>query len=395
MGRAEKGSAKALANKTKSKGLQKLKWFCQMCQKQCRDQNGFKCHLTSESHQRQLLLFAENQGSYLRQFSREFESNFLTILKNTFGGKRIRANDVYQELIKDKGHVHMNSTVWHTLTGFIHHLQESGKCKIDETEKGWFIQLIDQEEELRKQKLQNRAKQEKTDDERMEELLQRQMERDMEKATQELLKQLEPEELVRDEGSKPIVFNFTKPIIDVKTEVKREGVNDDIKEQKLKENRNEDHSRREKPSTSSNNRSQSTKRSALNQLKMEEERFKEKRNRKDHWIHKDIVVKVVTKQLGSKYYNCKGVVNKVLDKYGAEVELDSGDVIVLDQKHLETVIPKVGRDMLIVNGAYRGEIAVLEEILEKQYSVKLRIKQGIRNGRMVEVAYEDASKYVQ
>ncbi|KAF1605204.1 UNVERIFIED_CONTAM: DNA/RNA-binding protein KIN17, partial [Eudyptes robustus] len=394
MGRAEKGSAKALANKTKSKGLQKLKWFCQMCQKQCRDQNGFKCHLTSESHQRQLLLFAENQGSYLRQFSREFESNFLTILKNTFGGKRIRANDVYQELIKDKGHVHMNSTVWHTLTGFIHHLQESGKCKIDETEKGWFIQLIDQEEELRKQKLQNRAKQEKTDDERMEELLQRQMERDMEKATQELLKQLEPEELVRDEGSKPIVFNFTKPIIDVKTEVKREGVNDDIKEQKLKENRNEDHSRREKPSTSSNNRSQSTKRSALNQLKMEEERFKEKRNRKDHWIHKDIVVKVVTKQLGSKYYNCKGVVNKVLDKYGAEVELDSGDVIVLDQKHLETVIPKVGRDMLIVNGAYRGEIAVLEEILEKQYSVKLRIKQGIRNGRMVEVAYEDASKYV-
>lgn len=50
-----------------------------MCQKQCRDQNGFKCHLTSESHQRQLLLFAENQGSYLRQFSREFEGNFMHV----------------------------------------------------------------------------------------------------------------------------------------------------------------------------------------------------------------------------------------------------------------------------------------------------------------------------
>jgi hypothetical protein len=25
-----------------AKGLQKLRWYCQMCQKQCRDENGFK-----------------------------------------------------------------------------------------------------------------------------------------------------------------------------------------------------------------------------------------------------------------------------------------------------------------------------------------------------------------
>ncbi len=29
---------KAIANRIKSKGLQKLRWFCQMCQKQCRDE---------------------------------------------------------------------------------------------------------------------------------------------------------------------------------------------------------------------------------------------------------------------------------------------------------------------------------------------------------------------
>ena len=34
MGKAEAGTPKALANKMKSKGLQKLRWFCQMCQKQ-------------------------------------------------------------------------------------------------------------------------------------------------------------------------------------------------------------------------------------------------------------------------------------------------------------------------------------------------------------------------
>lgn len=52
-----------------------------MCSKQCRDQNGFKCHLMSESHQRQLLLFAENQSAYLKEFSRDFENNFMRVSK--------------------------------------------------------------------------------------------------------------------------------------------------------------------------------------------------------------------------------------------------------------------------------------------------------------------------
>ena len=39
MPKAEKGSAKDIANKMKAKGLQKLKFFCQMCNKQCRDEN--------------------------------------------------------------------------------------------------------------------------------------------------------------------------------------------------------------------------------------------------------------------------------------------------------------------------------------------------------------------
>lgn len=29
---------KAISNRIKSKGLQKLRWYCQMCQKQCRDE---------------------------------------------------------------------------------------------------------------------------------------------------------------------------------------------------------------------------------------------------------------------------------------------------------------------------------------------------------------------
>ena len=40
MGKEKAGflTPKAIANRIKAKGLQKLRWFCQMCQKQCRDE---------------------------------------------------------------------------------------------------------------------------------------------------------------------------------------------------------------------------------------------------------------------------------------------------------------------------------------------------------------------
>lgn len=40
MGKEKAGflTPKAIANRIKAKGLQKLRWYCQMCQKQCRDE---------------------------------------------------------------------------------------------------------------------------------------------------------------------------------------------------------------------------------------------------------------------------------------------------------------------------------------------------------------------
>ena len=32
---------KAISNRIKAKGLQKLRWYCQSCQKQCRDEVSF------------------------------------------------------------------------------------------------------------------------------------------------------------------------------------------------------------------------------------------------------------------------------------------------------------------------------------------------------------------
>jgi DNA/RNA-binding protein KIN17 len=72
---------KAIANRMKAKGLQKLRWYCQMCKKQCRDENGFKCHCMSEGHQRMMQVFAENPNSFTDDFSKQFEEGFMDILR--------------------------------------------------------------------------------------------------------------------------------------------------------------------------------------------------------------------------------------------------------------------------------------------------------------------------
>ncbi|KAK5982780.1 DNA/RNA-binding protein KIN17 [Trichostrongylus colubriformis] len=421
MGKHERGTPKDIANRIKSKGLQKLRWFCQMCQKQCRDQNGFKCHLTSESHQRQLLLVAENTNSFLRQFSKEFEANFMQILKTCFGTKRVRANEVYQEYIKDKGHVHMNSTVWHTLTGFVLYLGKSGKCKIDQNEKGWYIQYIDQEEVIRKAEEAKRMKAEKDDEERQQEMINAQVRRALEKQGEVF----EPQatELMRSDDSEKITLNLNldkKPTLEdlkrpvfsgvsifdqIKTK-KEEPVSDeerpsssrrdrsrerdekryrrdrDTKKERRSRSRSRSRSRdrererragssgKERPFSSSK-REEKPKKSALDEIREQQERFKEKKNRKDHWLHEGIIVKIITKALGNDYYKAKGVVKSLIDDYTASVKLDDGTLVKLDQAHVETVIPSVGREMKIVNGAYR-EMAI-EELVVKG-SLKLKKK---------------------
>lgn len=143
MPRAEVGTPKYLANAMKSKGLQRLRWYCQACQKQCRDENGFKCHTQSEPHLRQILLIGENAGQHISNFSMEFQHDFVQLLSRRFGTKRVLANRVYQDYIQDKNHIHMNATRWVTLSEFVKHLGRTGVARVDETEKGWFIAWID------------------------------------------------------------------------------------------------------------------------------------------------------------------------------------------------------------------------------------------------------------
>ncbi|KAF9645593.1 hypothetical protein BDM02DRAFT_3101115 [Thelephora ganbajun] len=88
---------------------------CQVCQKQCRDDNGFECHIQSESHLRQMLVVGENVDRHIAGFSGQLQHDFVQLLSRRFGTKRSRPTPFTKSSFQDKHHQHMNSTRWVTL----------------------------------------------------------------------------------------------------------------------------------------------------------------------------------------------------------------------------------------------------------------------------------------
>lgn len=188
MGKHEPMTAKAIANKIKAKGLQKIKYYCEMCKKQCRDDNGFKCHIMSESHQRQALIVSEDPDKFVNEFSKEFTEGFMYILRTRYRTKRILANTVFQEYIKERHHRHLNSTRWTSLTEFANWLGENGIVKVDSSERGVMVTYIDKDPEtIRRQELEAKRAQQAQDD---EERNQREIDKQRE-ATKKLLAELD------------------------------------------------------------------------------------------------------------------------------------------------------------------------------------------------------------
>lgn len=154
MSKHDAGSAKWLNAQMKGRGLSKLKFYCQMCEKQCRDANGFKCHLASDSHRRQMNVFLENPEKYVEEFSHQFEDQYMAALdsysREGVVDPWLVANEVYSAIVRERDHVHMNATKWANLTEFLEYLEVKGvvRKRIDANRKtGFEIQRIDLEKE--------------------------------------------------------------------------------------------------------------------------------------------------------------------------------------------------------------------------------------------------------
>ncbi|KAL5706161.1 DNA/RNA-binding protein kin17 [Ranunculus cassubicifolius] len=396
MGKNDFLTPKAIANRIKAKGLQKLRWYCQMCQKQCRDENGFKCHCMSESHQRQMEVFGQNPNRFVNTYSQEFEETFLEHMKRSHRFSRVAATVLYNEYIADRHHVHMNSTEWATLTEFVKYLGKQGKCKVEETPKGWFMTYIDRDSEtLFKERLKNkRLKSDVVEEERQERAIQKQIELASQTVPRQLVEGGDKSEQSLDVKLEPgskIAFalgSTVKPVAKENVGSSSTMVFGDAETDKDEKKR-----KRSGESKVGNGGG-----SILDSMMKEEEKVKERSNRKDYWLCEGIIVKVMSKALEEKgYYKQKGVVTKVVKKYAGEIKmLDSKHVLIIDQAELETVIPQIGGLVKIVNGAYRGENARLISVDIDNFCAKVQIEKGLYNGRVLQaVSYEDICKLAQ
>jgi len=328
-------SPKAISNRIKSKGLQKLRWYCEMCQKQCRDENGFKCHQTSDSHLRQMRIFAEDPSSVMSNFSTEFEEYFIETLSRRHGTKRVHVNIVYQEYIADKNHVHMNATRWTTLSNFCMYLGKAGIAAVDETEKGWYIAWINRDPAAlaRQAQLDKKRKHDLDDEERQR----RELQRRVRAAGGEAASSAAPEpsgDLRRDGGD----------LVKVKVGLSaapQDGAPAPARAPALA--RPIAFAQDSDESDSAEAAAPPQKKRALDSLMRvdAEARAKvaddEAAGRGASWLHAHIVVKVMNKQLaGGKYHKKKATVTEVVSDFIANVAMhDSGDSLQLDQDDLE------------------------------------------------------------
>lgn len=116
------------------------------------------------------------------------------------------------------------------------------------------------------------------------------------------------------------------------------------------------------------------------------------------WLKEGLMVKVTTRSLGDKYYKAKGVVQTVEeDGFVGKVKLKSpeevnGHIIRLDQEYLETVIPALGKEVLILWGKHKGKKAKIMKLHIEQYSIDVELD---GNKKIVEMLlYEQVCKYV-
>lgn len=449
MGKAERGSVKDIANRMKAKGLQKLKFYCQMCEKQCRDANGFKCHIQSESHMRQMKLFGENASGYLQRFSNEFEKVFLSNLKMRHGTKKVNANNVYQEMIADKEHIHMNATHWATLSDFVQYLGRTKKCIVEQNTSdamgGWTISYIERDAgKLARKEAQERRE---AADKRAEQALLERMKiqrieaaKAMERLNGGTSVKLEATSIQGNRtNTQPIKMGITSNTAKASkkhqqsaTDTTKAAFGDDDDSENdtfdekpktkasnvetiMNETRNrtatietDSTTKKRRPennnsaSASKNKRSKTSKSDNTESNRYDDDSRRSKK--KQGWLYRDIIVRVISEKLeGGKYFRKKAVVDRVLDDgFAAEVEMladkydKGGDILRLDQRDLETVMPKSGADrkskVRILRGKFRGEKAAVDYLDKSKYCADLVLKKDKTVLR--DVPYEDFSSII-
>jgi DNA/RNA-binding protein KIN17 len=318
----------------------------------------------------------------------------------------------------------MNATKWATLSDFVQYLGKTGQCVVDETERGWYISLVERDPTklARQELLEHRAKAEKREEERLVKRLEAQRRHEASKPSGST-KTTEPTNL--DRTALPLTvplslptLDSTKPKADKKSVLPMKSVfgDDDDDENDLEHDEDQvaENPKVEIPLGSrKRNRWDASENakdvSSTKKLKKDghgKEMAKEEvwpDVRKEHWIRRDIWVRIVSKSC--EYYKQKGIVDRISkrDKLMADVEVvvnmedkkknRKSHFVKVHQNDLETVIPKSSDDdpmVVIVNGRGRGELATVISMDKSKCRATLELK--ATGDRLEKVYFEDFSK---
>ncbi|VDO23760.1 unnamed protein product [Brugia timori] len=139
-----------------------------------------------------------------------------------------------------------------------------------------------------------------------------------------------------------------------------------------------------------------------NEVKISQERDYKKQkseivikpNIKDMWARPELKVRFIDKRFkNGKLYNEKVRILDAANRENCTVEDSSGNKYFQISEHwLETVIPKaIGTKLMIVNGQFRGNIAVLEARDKKRHMVIARL---ITTDEIITTSFDDACEYL-
>ncbi|CAN8068897.1 unnamed protein product [Agarophyton chilense] len=366
-----------------------------MCEKQCRDENGFKCHTKSAGHQRQLTMFAESPSEYIGRFSETFRKEFLLVLRQRYGTNFVHANTVYQEYIKDRDHVHMNATKWTTLTAFIKELGKEGHCRVEDREDGWWVAYLAREHFEKERRAKEIRSHTLESEERAALVLREQVNH---------AKNIGVTRKRHVDVTDSDAANATPVSITLSRKVGKRKVTD----QKAPPGAFQSHffSRGDENASEAGKRgTHSGKWTGFEDAEPENATSEENELDGENappgvegegaevpWLHVDTLVKITNKDLANGgFLGKKGRVVKIIEDFGARVQLvDSDTVLELDQDDLETVIPKPGGIVYLLRGTHRGKKAVVRSIDIDKFSVRVELLDT--NEELSGIEYEAVSR---
>mmetsp|Transcript_8311 Transcript_8311/g.15049 ORF Transcript_8311/g.15049 Transcript_8311/m.15049 type:complete len:373 (-) Transcript_8311:595-1713(-) len=363
-------TAKDISKRMKARGLQRLRWYCQMCEKQCRDEVGFQSHCTSISHQTKMQEFASDPTHYVSKFSSDFQNAYVDTLRRRFGARKVRANDVYQEYIKDRDHVHMNATKWTTLAEFISEIAQKGLVRVEDPEGALFVSYVDREIIQQQKRAQKLERMKQLDQIRAEQIAEQQLrialvqsEKDNDKSRQQSTAKRQLIS-VEEDGKRPRLIMSLKANSGKSAVVAKNAFRDYKKSTKLESSKD---AVGPEPARNSST-----------------------------WLSENLIVqeREIEGRKSGVLRGEKARVIRVIDDLNCEVELMTSHELISDVKceFLQSVIPKIGRKVKIVKGEHKGEFGVLKEVNIESFNGSILLE---KNELLVDFDYDSFCKIIE